>query len=386
MNNNTRVAAALLLGAMAAPVLADDQEMRPYISGGYAYTFDDGARHSGPGQGLFLGGGLALNPFWGLELSVFGDRFNSTGSDTNRWRDYGAKLDTQFFYSRNPAFSPYVGIGVGAMQSKLRNTGDSSSDPFIDFGVGFIHYFAGVADGRLGLRGDVRYRWLDVGDTGNAGHLGEPVAKIGLVLALGSSGAKAPKRFVDSDGDGVPDEVDRCPDTPKGVKVDASGCPLDSDGDGVPDSIDQCPGTAPGVAVDARGCPTTFGSGRFKISGSGAVLRFEDVHFSFDHDDLSDYAKAMLDDAAQVINEVARKYPALKVDIAGHTDSIGSEGYNQALSERRAAKVKQYLIRRGVEEGRVNLYSYGESKPEASNDTEEGRAQNRRAETRTREE
>ena len=60
---------------------------------------------------------------------------------------------------------------------------------------------------------------------------------------------------IDSDGDGVPDGIDQCPDTPKGAVVDAKGCPIDSDGDGVPDGIDQCPNTPPGTKVDAVGCP-----------------------------------------------------------------------------------------------------------------------------------
>ncbi len=60
---------------------------------------------------------------------------------------------------------------------------------------------------------------------------------------------------VDSDGDGVPDGIDQCPNTPAGAKVDAKGCPVDSDGDGVPDGIDQCPNTPAGVTVDAKGCP-----------------------------------------------------------------------------------------------------------------------------------
>ena len=65
---------------------------------------------------------------------------------------------------------------------------------------------------------------------------------------------------LDSDGDGVPDHLDKCPGTPMGVKVDARGCPLDSDGDGVPDYLDKCPGTPKGVKVDARGCPLDSGS------------------------------------------------------------------------------------------------------------------------------
>jgi OOP family OmpA-OmpF porin len=85
-----------------------------------------------------------------------------------------------------------------------------------------------------------------------------------------------------------------------------------------------------------------------------------------------------------VINGLTEKYPAIKVDISGHTDAVGSEGYNQGLSERRANVVKQYLLRKGVDAGRVSTYAYGESKPVATNDTDEGRAQNRRSELRTR--
>ncbi len=61
---------------------------------------------------------------------------------------------------------------------------------------------------------------------------------------------------IDSDGDGVPDGIDQCPDTPVGAKVDAVGCPIDSDGDGVPDGIDRCPDTPHGATVDALGCPS----------------------------------------------------------------------------------------------------------------------------------
>jgi OmpA-OmpF porin, OOP family len=66
---------------------------------------------------------------------------------------------------------------------------------------------------------------------------------------------------LDSDKDGVPDYQDKCPNTPKGVAVDQNGCPLDSDGDGVPDKFDQCPNTPPGVKVDAHGCPDSDGDG-----------------------------------------------------------------------------------------------------------------------------
>lgn len=379
---------ALLLAASTLPAFAQEpqQELRPYLSGGYTYTFEDKDRHSDNGNGAFVGVGGAINRWWGWEVSGFGDWFDDDGpSDPGRWRQYGGKVDGLFFYSRNPIFSPYVGLGVGALHSELRNTGDKSTDPFVDFGVGFMKYFQGFADDRVGMRADVRYRWVDAdGIPASNTKFGEPVVKVGLVVALGDKPKPVETPVGDADGDGVPDNVDLCPGTPKGVKVDAKGCPLDSDGDGVPDGLDQCPGTPPGVAVDDKGCPTTLGSGRFKITGSGADLRFEDVHFEFDKSELSDYGKEMLDDAASVILEVSKRYPGLKVDISGHTDSVGTEGYNQGLSERRANTVKNYLERKGIPASRLNIYAYGESKPTATNDTVEGRAQNRRAETRTR--
>jgi len=391
MKKMHRAGLAFLLAACATPVMAQqgEQEMRPYIDGGFAYTFADSDRNSSDGMGSFLGFGAAINQYWGWEVQGAWDKFTSDGaSDPLSWRQYSLKLDGLFFYSRNPRFSPYASVGVGGAYNKWKNapagTDDNSTDPFVDAGFGFFSYFKSkFFDDSLGVRLDARYRWVDT-DLAGFGSFGEPVVKLSLVSALGSKPVQAVAEIKDSDGDGVPDDADLCPGTAKGVKVDAKGCPVDSDGDGIPDGLDQCPGTAPGVAVDDKGCPTTLGSGRFKITGSGADLRFEDVHFEFDKSDLTDYAKEMLDDAANVINQVAEKYPGLKIDVSGHTDSTGTDGYNQGLSERRANAVKQYLLRKGVEPGRLNTYAYGESKPVATNDTEEGRAQNRRAETRTR--
>lgn len=93
-------------------------------------------------------------------------------------------------------------------------------------------------------------------DTGVAPNRGSRTVKfsnygfnLGMSIMLGS------KPFADSDGDGVPDNRDRCSDTPRGARVDANGCPIDSDGDGVPDGIDRCPNTPLGATVDSNGCP-----------------------------------------------------------------------------------------------------------------------------------
>jgi len=163
---------------------------------------------------------------------------------------------------------------------------------------------------------------------------------------------------VDSDGDGVTDNLDRCPDTPKGVTVDAKGCPLDSDGDGVADFLDKCPNTPKGATVDARGCWTY-----------AAVVLFD-----FDSDTIKSIANPMLDEAASIL----KKNPDLKVEIDGYTDSTGPAAYNMTLSERRAKAVIKYFVDKGVEAQRLTTKGFGVTNPAASNDTKEGRAKNRR--------
>ena len=111
--------------------------------------------------------------------------------------------------------------------------------------------------------------------------------------------------------------------------------------------------------------------------------RFDDLHFAFDHYDLTDYSQALLEQDAATITRLSGKYPDLKVDISGHTDWVGTDAYNQALSERRANAAKDYLVKKGVDAARIRTYSFGETKPVAPNTTPEGRALNRRDEIST---
>jgi OOP family OmpA-OmpF porin len=172
--------------------------------------------------------------------------------------------------------------------------------------------------------------------------------------------AEVTKPVLDSDGDGVTDDKDRCPDTPKGVTVDAKGCPLDTDGDGVADYLDQCPNTPKGATVDARGCWTY-----------AAVVMYD-----FNSAEIKSEAYPMLDEAVSILKE----NPEMKVEIDGHTDNKGSAAYNMNLSERRAKAVMKYFVDHGVEAGRLTTKGFGFTKPAASNATKEGRAKNRRVE------
>jgi outer membrane protein OmpA-like peptidoglycan-associated protein len=106
------------------------------------------------------------------------------------------------------------------------------------------------------------------------------------------------------------------------------------------------------------------------------VIVLQGANFGFDSTELTPEARAILDEQAAILE----KEPDVKVEVAGHTDSIGPEIYNQGLSKRRAKAVKEYLISKGIPEDRLNAVGYGKSRPIAANDTREGRAENRRVE------
>lgn len=111
--------------------------------------------------------------------------------------------------------------------------------------------------------------------------------------------------------------------------------------------------------------------------GDDIVLNMpSEVTFGFDSSELTSSARSALNDVARVLTQ----YDDTRVNIGGHTDSTGDAGYNQRLSERRAQAVGNYLSRAGVASGRLNMTGYGENQPVANNNTEQGRAQNRRVE------
>jgi OOP family OmpA-OmpF porin len=137
--------------------------------------------------------------------------------------------------------------------------------------------------------------------------------------------------------------------------------PGDSDGDGVTDDKDACPGTPRGVAVDERGC----------WAMSNALL------FAFDSAVIKSDFYPVLDQTKKIFDA----YPTMKVQIDGHADSTGPEAYNQILSERRANAVMGYLVNKvGINANRLNAVGHGEMKPAFPNDTKENRAKNRRVE------
>lgn len=193
----------------------------------------------------------------------------------------------------------------------------------------------------------------------------------------------------DSDGDGVYDDKDKCPDTPKGVTVDADGCPMDSDGDGVTDDKDKCPGTPAGVKVDETGCPIVIDEDKDTVADDkdecpktpeGAVVNkagcwvLNSVLFDLNQATIKPAFYSELDNVVNILNSQT----ALGIVLEGHTCNLGSDAHNMKLSEKRASAVMDYLISKGIDKSRLSAKGYGETKPTETNDTDEGRQANRR--------
>ncbi len=137
----------------------------------------------------------------------------------------------------------------------------------------------------------------------------------------------------------------------------------DADGDGVVNNLDQCPATPLGTVVDEVGCPIV------------EEISLEGINFEYKSSNLTMEAKTILDGVVATLENTDASFV-----IEGHTDSVASESYNQQLSQDRAESVRSYLISKGVSQDRMTAKGYGESNPIASNDTEDGRADNRRVE------
>ena len=208
--------------------------------------------------------------------------------------------------------------------------------------------------------------------------------------------AKFADATADSDNDGVLDKKDKCPNTPSGTEVDLSGCFADSDKDGVANSLDKCPASPEGSAVNDEGCPAIKDTDKDGVADKDDLcpaskqgetvnkfgctptenINLKGVTFATGSATLTSSSLPILNRAAKILID----NPAIKVEIAGHTDNKGLAAVNKRLSQRRANTVMKYLIKKGVKANRLSAKGYGESQPIASNKTESGRATNRRVE------
>ena len=406
------VAVALVALAASGNAFAEAEEGQVYLSVMGSYVDDDmdrGIKDEINGGQISLG--YAMSEAWNIEAMLSVANRNMGESSSVPTQDHrGIGIDLQRVFRRAEMFSPYLHVGVGSFRF------DANNAPHVDgamysAGAGFL---LDIFGDRTALRGEWRHRV----DRANRTSMGDDVFSLGIHIPFGAQKTK----FVDTDGDGVADSMDRCPNTPAGTAVDAYGCELDSDNDGVKDSKDQCPGTPQGVKVNATGCALDsdgdgVSDGKDKCPGTvrGAVVDATGCELDSDKDGVVDRldecpgstagvqvdikgceikgkitllgvnfesnSDRLLPGASKVLNDAAatlRKNPSIKVEVAGHTDSDGAAAFNEGLSTRRATTVHDYLVSNGIAVDRLSVRGYGETQPIADNTSRAGKAQNRR--------
>lgn len=348
MGNKGLIASSALAIALSGQAFAqDDEERATYITilGNYALVDEDrdGAQDNiddAVGAQLIIGQQRASG--FGFEATLFADVIETgSGNGTDFYRP-GLGLDIIYGFGDRSAFTPFLLLGGGASYNDVSPDDADDYDWYGNAGLGFVTGPLNRYD--LKLRAEVRYlydNFLDGFEDYKAG--------LGLEIPLY----------------GRPKTIEKVVEKVKVVEVKPEGFG-DADNDGIIDSRDQCPNTPEGTRVDGTGCPL------------GDVVALDGVTFETNSDRLRPDAKTILDDAARVLE----RYPEMIVEVAGHTDSIGSDAYNQQLSQKRAASVRRYLSDKGIDENRMTAVGYGESEPVDTNDTSEGRERNRRVELR----
>lgn len=428
------MAAAALSTASFAQTRSEASRVKPSLFGihmnGLDYvtplTFKDGSTNKtvyGPKRWDW---GLGVNYFKGLTPNI-----DFTTKLSANFHDYAAEDRSDGAYTGNE-----VGIELEPALN-LRPLADNHLiNPYITAGIGGGYYsgeFAAYVPTGVGLQFNFKnttylfiqsaYRW-SLGKDDLKSHL---AYTLGLAANIGREKPlppPPPPPVLDRDGDGVNDDVDRCPDTPGLAAL--QGCP-DRDGDGIADMDDKCPDQA-GIAkyqgcpipdTDGDGindeedkCPQVKGVARYQgcpipdtdgdgvndeedkcPSRPGPASNYgcpeikkeviEKINYAAKNVFFATGSYKLLAKSNKALNDVVTIMKAdetLNLDIDGHTDSQGSDELNQTLSDNRAKAVKDYLVSKGISESRLKSTGYGESKPVADNATAAGRAKNRRTE------
>ncbi len=352
-------AIALGLGAVSA-VQAQDYDDRWYVApvAGYYHNDDDRLSDSGT---LLLGLGIGRYIAPNTSLDVFIDR-------TQRGADEAGRI---LFGTDDAMESTMIGVSL------RHYFGGSDWQPYVMGGVGLSNHRSGVEDGwdpAVQLGGGLQYAFnadtkfraelfarhdMDGDSVPFADNYTDVVLSLGVTMAIGAA-PEAP-----------------APVAPTPTPVPPPDCStLDDDKDGVNNCDDRCADTAAGTVVGPDGCPQEV------------VIDLRGVEFMFDRprpgqENSVDNA-GLLPGSIEILDQavdVLTRYPNIKVEVAGHTDSVGSDAYNQSLSERRSAVVYAYLTGKGIDASRlVGPTGYGEARPIDTNDTKEGRQRNRRTE------
>jgi OmpA-OmpF porin, OOP family len=324
---------------LAAPLAVHAEPGQFIITPNVGMQYFDTDRDAGANNtsGVFgLGAEYQFSDHWGTELNYTRSYNNMDVSPTESNVRYDRlSLDGLFHFSGNSTFDPYAKVGVGHDRYKYSG---GPNDQNTDIGAGIGARFHVTEN--FSIRPEIgAIHELDTNQT-------HGIATIGFSVALG--GAAKPV----------------APAAP--AVIAPPPAPLDSDGDGVTDDIDKCPNTPRGREVDATGC-------EFALHKTESMRL--DINFATDKAEITEAYKGEVEKAAKFL----KHYGNVKAEIAGYTDTTGSHMHNAKLSQRRADAVRDMLITSyNIEAGRLTAVGYAESNPIATNATAEGRAQNRR--------
>ena len=335
--NKKLLCAALLCGlGVAQAASAQTFDDRWYLTGDVGYNYQDNSRDTENAMFAAIGLGKFINQNWSLDGQLNWQNPRQNQNEDLWWSQYGVSLDLRrHFIAEGRTWNPYILMGLGYQrhEEEYQNFADPLNSPGDRKGGNLAGKFGlGLQGdlGRVGVRTELAVRFDMDSDAVDAagGDLGsnnfsDVLASVGVVIPLG------------------PEPVAPTPAAP-------SCSDMDSDGDGVNDCDDKCPGSQAGQTIGPDGCPV-------QVS-----IDLKGVNFDFDKSTLRPDAIAILNEAVDIL----KRYPDLRVEVAGHTDLCGTDTYNQGLSERRARAVYDYLTSNGIDAGRlVGPIGYGESRP-----------------------
>ena len=359
------MAVSLTLATGLAVAEHHDFDDRWYVTPNVSFVKPDSDKDASSALAVGIGFGRFFTERLSVDLEFSRATFDLLNDGELTQNTLG--LMGRYYFDEQMGLKPYLGLGVGF----LRTQRPTEFNATLDLAAGISKKLTD----RVRLRTELRYRLENANDTiPDEDIFGDYLFNAGLSIALGdASEQKSVTKLVeqapqlDGDNDGVSDANDRCPNTPAGTKVDAAGCAIidgDDDKDGIANSKDACPHSKPGAVVGKDGCEVQV------------VIELQGVHFDTDKATLKSESVAILNAAVKTLGA----HGTILVEVAGHTDSTASDEYNQKLSEKRAKVVYSYLVDHGVSADRMTWKGYGESQPIATNDTEEGKARNRRTE------
>eukprot|EP00767_Chilomastix_cuspidata_P008462 gnl/Chilomastix_cuspidata/9747.p1 GENE.gnl/Chilomastix_cuspidata/9747~~gnl/Chilomastix_cuspidata/9747.p1 ORF type:complete len:343 (+),score=8.03 gnl/Chilomastix_cuspidata/9747:506-1534(+) len=313
-------------------------EITPMIGGNIAegnLNLDDDHYPIG---GISFGVNIDDSMFDQIEVGILNSLGNvdyeNSSEDTNITRLFNNYIKD---FELTDSTSLYALVGYGLEHFDTERFGNETS-LFGNYGIGLKYKISES----MSLKTDIRHL-VNTHDRDN-----NLIYTVGLSIPFGKKAAPAPV-------------VKEEPKPEPVVEKEPVAKPVDTDGDGVIDSLDKCPDTPKGDIVDQHGC---------------SLKANLNINFEFDSARISNSYESKIKKFADFM----KAFPSVKGKIEAHTDSVGTEEYNQKLSERRAAAAVKALEAYGIDKSRLNSTGYGESKPKATNETAEGRAQNRRVE------